>query len=182
MTHETHAFRLDVQAFARTAGHTAAGDLLSKYERLMQETQGLGGSNLVNWSAQGELRVEAGGGEQVWLHLEVDATLPLTCQRCLGQVDWPLAVRRSFRFVADESAAEAQDEDADEDVLALSPDFDLRQLIEDELLMELPVVPRHDVCPTDVKLAVADADFEEKLAEKPNPFAVLQQLKDGKAH
>lgn len=180
MTHETHAFRLDVQSFARTAGHVAAGDLLSKYERLMLETQGLGASNLVNWAAQGELRHDASGGEQTWLHLEVDTTLPLTCQRCLGLVDWPLAVRRSFRFVASEESAEQQDEEAEEDVLAVQPDFDLRQLIEDELLMDLPVVPRHDTCPTEVKLAVADADFEEKLAEKPNPFAVLQQLKKGK--
>jgi uncharacterized protein len=179
MTHETHAFRLDLQSFARTAGRAAAGDLLSKYERLMQETQGLGGGNLVNWSAQGELRA-AGGDEQIWLHLVVEAAVPLTCQRCLGLVDMPLKVDRSFRFVANEEVAEQLDEEAEEDVLALDRDFDLRQLIEDELLMELPLVPRHEVCPTEVKLAVADPDFEEKSAEKDKPFAVLAQLKSGK--
>jgi uncharacterized protein len=180
MTHETHAFRLDVQSFARTAGRAAAGDLLSKYERLMHETKGLGGNELVNWTAQGEMRQAPGGEEQPWLHLEVDATVPLTCQRCLGPVNVPVKVSRSFRFVASEEEAERQDEEAEEDVLALDRDFDLRQLIEDEVLMELPVVPRHDTCPTDVKLAVEDSDFGEKMAEKPNPFAVLEQLKGGK--
>jgi len=44
------------------------------------------------------------------------------------------------------------------------------------VLMDLPLVPRHDICPVAVKLAVADADFEV-AAEKPNPFAQLAQLK-----
>jgi uncharacterized protein len=50
-------------------------------------------------------------------------------------------------------------------------------LIEDELLMTLPVVPKHDVCPVPIKLQVADADFVDEPTEKPNPFAVLEQLK-----
>jgi len=40
-------------------------------------------------------------------------------------------------------------------------------------------VPRHETCPVKVKLVAADEDFEMP-AEKPNPFAVLAQLK-GKA-
>jgi uncharacterized protein len=49
-------------------------------------------------------------------------------------------------------------------------------LIEDEVLMDLPVVPRHAVCPVPVKLATADPDFE-LAAVKPNPFAALSALK-----
>ena len=37
---------------------------------------------------------------------------------------------------------------SEEDLLALSREFDLHELIEDELLMALPVVPKHDECPT----------------------------------
>jgi uncharacterized metal-binding protein YceD (DUF177 family) len=33
------------------------------------------------------------------------------------------------------------------------------------------------VCPEPVKLSVADPDFVEESREKPNPFAVLEQLK-----
>ena len=72
-------------------------------------------------------------------------------------------------------------DDSEEDLLAISREFDLRELIEDELLMALPVVPRHDECPTAVHLASSDDDFEEASAEKPNPFAALAALrKDGK--
>jgi uncharacterized protein len=52
--------------------------------------------------------------------------------------------------------------------------------VEDELLMEVPVAPRHDVCPEPVKMSAADADFDAAPAEKENPFAILGRLKPGK--
>ncbi len=90
-------------------------------------------------------------------------------------------MKQSFRFVASEEAAEAQDEEAEEDVLALSQDFKLSDLIEDEVLMALPVVPRHETCPVEVKLAAVDQDFDAASAEKRNPFAVLAKLQGGKS-
>lgn len=148
----------------------------------MKETQGLGPCSLLNWSAQGEVRVDETGAEQVWLHLTVEANLPLTCQRCLGSVDIAVSVNRSFRFVGSEEAAEAQDEEAEEDVLALSQEFSLSELIEDEVLMTLPVVPRHETCPVDVKLMAVDSGFEAASAEKRNPFAVLAKLQGDKSN
>lgn len=181
MSQEFAADRLDVKAFAKAAGVLSGQDLLSEYERLLEESSEQGADRPVHWEAQGELRVDASGHEQVWLHLRAEVSLPLVCQRCMGPVDILVKVDRSFRFVASEAAAEAQDEEAEEDLLVLSRDFSLQALVEDELLMELPVVPRHEVCPTEVKLAVQDPDFEAQMAEKPNPFAVLAGLRDGKA-
>jgi uncharacterized protein len=175
------AHHLDVRAFAQAAGQVAARDPLRKYERLMQETEGLGGDSLVNWAATGELRPVPGGPDQVWLRLKIDATVPLTCQRCLGPVDVALAVDRAFRFVADEETAAAQDDDCEEDLLAISHDFDLAGLVEDEMLMALPLVPMHETCPIHVKLAVADEAFGTEATAKPNPFAVLARLKGDKS-
>jgi uncharacterized protein len=53
-------------------------------------------------------------------------------------------------------------------------------LIEDELLMEMPTSPKHEVCPQPAKFSVADPDFVEEIVVKPNPFAVLGQLKKGR--
>jgi len=181
MKHESPPSHLDVKAFAQAASAIAGHDLLSKYERLMQETQGLGAERPLNWSARGELRTDEAGAEQVWLHLTVDTSLPLTCQRCMGPVDLAVVVNRSFRFVDSEEAAEAQDDEAEEDVLALSQEFKLTDLIEDEVLMALPLVPRHEECPVEVKLAVADPGFEAASAEKRNPFAVLAKLQGDKS-
>jgi uncharacterized protein len=65
-------------------------------------------------------------------------------------------------------------------MLVISPQFDLLELVEDELLMALPVSPKHEKCPGDLKLSTADADFEAE-AERPNPFAKLAQLKTSKS-
>lgn len=183
MKQESPPTHLDIKAFAHAASEIGGHDLLSKYDRLMQETQGQGANQILNWSARGELRAAAAeaGAAQMWLHLTVDVSLPLTCQRCLGPVDMAVAVRRSFRFVDSEEAAAAQDVEAEEDVLAVSPDFSLLELIEDEVLMALPVVSCHETCPVEVKLAVADPGFEVASAEKRNPFAVLAKLQGGKS-
>ena len=168
---------MDLSAFARSGGRAASGDLLLKYERLTKETQALEANSLVNWTAQGELRAASGGTDQIWLHVTAAARVVLTCQRCLLPLQTDLQVTRSFRFVANEVLAEAQDETSEEDVLALQRDFDLRGLIEDELLMDIPIVPRHDVCPVPVKLAAADADFEQLSAPTDRPFDVLARLR-----
>lgn len=172
--------RLDVRRFAEEGAELEASDDLARYQRLKAETQPGEDPRAVHWHVRGEMLNPHHHQPQVWLHLEADATLPLVCQRCLRPVDVPLEVVRSFRFVADEATAAAEDDEAEEDLLALSRSFDLLELVEDELLMELPVAPRHDVCPEAVKMSVADPDFETATSEREHPFAILGKLKPGK--
>lgn len=184
------ADRLDVAALATADGYLAGDDSLQKYERLKLEScrleVDLAVKEKVVWRATGELVDSAGENgkikPQVWLHVTAQTHLPQTCQRCLGEVSTLLEVERSYRFVADEATAEAQDDACEEDLLAISREFNLLALIEDELLMALPQVPLHDVCPVQPKMAAVDDDFEfgadaDGVAGKPNPFAVLASLK-----
>ena len=180
MTKEHSPDRLDVKAFAQAGGHLSGHDTLLKYQRLAEEGKGLHPDLRVDWMVDGEVRATHGMDGQIWLRLKASASLPMICQRCLHTVDAPLEVEREFRFVADEAAAEALDSDSEEDLLALSREFNLRELIEDELIMALPVVPRHDECPAEVKLASSDEEFEQANAQKPNPFAALAGLHKGK--
>lgn len=170
--------RLDVAGFAQAGATLAGRDPLASFERLAAEAVELPGDAVVEWQAAGEERSGPGGQAVPWLHLQAHTSLPLVCQRCLGPVSTPLQVDRWFRFAADEATAAAEDELAeDEDVLALSRDFDLRELLEDELLMEIPVTPRHDNCPQPVQLAAADPDFDAAEEERANPFAALEALR-----
>ena len=97
------------------------------------------------------------------------------------------ALRRAVLLAPDVEAvvvvqhAEELDEDCEDDVLVSSRDFNLLELVEDELLMGLPAVPKHEVCPEPVKMQAVDADFVDEPTEKPNPFAKLEQLKKKKA-
>lgn len=175
------ARRLDVKAFAEDAGELAGVGSLGDHPRLMTETTGRGANLPLTWSAVAELRNPHHVHPEIWLQLRASTVLPLTCQRCLGEVDVAVEVDRPFRFVEDENIAMAEDDESAEDLLALSRSFDLMELVEDELLMDMPVAPRHVVCPEAVKLAVADADFEGAGTERENPFAALQRLKPGKS-
>ena len=172
--------RLNVPGFAAAAATLEATDPVPDYERLAAELAVPAPDALVRWAAHGEERPGADGKATPWLHLEAEAVVPLVCQRCLSPVDSLLSVDRWFRFVADEATAEAQDEESEEDLLVVSRDFDLRALIEDELLMEIPVMPAHDVCPTPVQLSSSDEDFKAAEEAKPNPFAVLGALRSRK--
>lgn len=184
------ADRLDVAGLAQANGYLKGQNSLQKYERLRQEScrleADLTTSESIVWQAEGELIESVSdnvGGSvkvkpQVWLHLSAQTHLPQTCQRCLGEVSTYLEFDRSYRFVADEATAEAEDDECEEDLLAISREFNLSELIEDELLMALPQVPMHDVCPVQPKMAAIDAEFEALGVEgKPNPFAALAALK-----
>lgn len=173
--------RLDVQSFARASAELAGCEPLASYPRLLEAAQAAAGQlqgREVRWQARGEARAEPGGGVQVWVHLRAQAVLPLVCQRCLEPAEVALEVDRAFRFVATEAQAEALDEEIEEDVLVLARDFDLRTLVEDELLMALPLVPRHAACPVPPRLSAQDADFDA-VGQRPNPFAALAGLKGG---
>jgi uncharacterized protein len=167
---------IDVRHWCQESGQLAGQTVLSKFDRLIKETQGLGAENAVTWSVRGWTVTDAAGASKAWLHLDASLEMRLTCQRCLSTVNVPSHIQRSYRFVESEAQAEREDEESDEDLLVISRDFDLTALIEDEVLMDLPVVPRHDVCPVQVKLAAADPDFDAQ-AVKPNPFSMLAVLK-----
>lgn len=174
--------RLDVRAFAQATACLQDEEPLSAFPRVHAEAAIDDGAMLapVRWQAQGEMRAAAtGGAPDVWLHLQADIQVPLTCQRCLAPVEMPLTVDRWFRFVADEEAAEAQDDDCEEDLLALEPRPDLHEVLEDELLMEMPLVPMHDTCPGPVSVRPAGSvELPEELeTPRRNPFAELAKLK-----
>lgn len=180
MTTDFSASRLDVNSFAAEAATLTGADPVNDYPRLCAELAEPSPDVQVVWDARGEERAGAAGAAVPWLHLTADAALPMVCQRCLTPVVTPVSVDRWFRFVEDEATAEAEDDESDEDLLVAVRDFDLKGLIEDELLMEIPLTPVHDTCPVNVQLSVADADFESPVGGKPNPFAVLDALRTRK--
>ena len=130
----------------------------------------------VRWRAVGSHR-PLGGESQVWMHLLADAEVVLQCQRCLQPLDEAVHVDRHFRFVADEDTAAALDDEVEDEVLALPKSLNLRDLVEDEMLVALPLVPRHDVGPETIPMQFGDVEIVE---EKANPFASLALLRKDK--
>lgn len=178
MSQEFTAKRLDIAAFTEAQAQLSGHLPLQDCPRLLQEAVGeIAPDCQVQWQAQGQWLPEPGGQGQSWLQLTAQVVLPLTCQRCLQIADIVVQAERSFRFVKDEATAEALDDECEEDLLAMSRSFNLLELVEDELIMALPLVPKHEQCPQAVVMEVADQDFQEALTERPNPFAALADLK-----
>ena len=120
----------------------------------------------------------------------VRSCLRLPCQRCLGAVE--IAVDAPLRLAlvkTDQLAGELPD-DIDPCVVA-GDSLDLAALIEDELLLAIPAVPRHGegLCqPPEPVQARASSRSQERSAsasesgldpsaEKPHPFAVLAGIR-----
>jgi uncharacterized protein len=92
-------------------------------------------------SVSADLRFRKRGG---WLTVELEyaATLELICQRCLEQFAYPASARIELALVESEAIERGMPEGCEPLVLE---DGRLRpiDLVEDELIMALPLVPRH---------------------------------------
>jgi len=108
------------------------------------------------------------------LHLTGD--LELECQRCNSPLSFQLKREQRFLFVASEEELNALPIESDEEVEPIvgSRSMDLAQWIEDEAILSLPLVPRHEDCHPRVPAGAAGAEPERR-----NPFAVLAGLKGG---
>jgi uncharacterized protein len=168
--------RLDVAAFASNHGSLEGSWPLDSLARLAGSTVPLadGGDDPVRWKAEGTLAPLLGAGRQPALRLRAEAAVGLECQRCLQRMVVPLAVDQRLFFVAGEEAAAALDAESDDDVLALEPALDLKSLVEDELLLALPLVPRHEVCPEPLPV-----EPETEVPASAHPFAALAAFKRG---
>ncbi len=181
--------RLEVQALARRAstlqGEWSAQELPRFAETLWQAAD-LAVWPVVHWNVRGSTRQPAGGKEELWLQLQAHAQVRLQCQRCLGPCEQALVVNRPIRFVATEEEAQRLDEEIEEDVLSFAHKVSAKELVEDELILALPVVAMHELCPEGEGLApVLPPSVEvDPLDERENPFAVLAgwRKEPGKPH
>ncbi len=93
----------------------------------------------------GELQVELQATRddegQNWLHGEIRGRLPLTCQRGLHAFHWDCDVALSLALVVSESEEQKLLKDA-ESYLVQDDELPLRDLVEDEVLLALPMMPR----------------------------------------
>jgi uncharacterized protein len=175
--------RLDVAAFALAEGRLDGEWPLQRMPRLLQDTLPLAADSpaqTVSWSARGAGKAVAGDEARIELKLRAHTALQLTCQRCLQPMTVALDLQPRLRFVQGEARAEALDEDSDEDVLALTPALDLLPLIEDELILALPLVPRHERCPQPLPMSAGEDSLAAADASE-HAFAALASLRgDGR--
>lgn len=107
------------------------------------------------------------------LEVRAQGSVMLECQRCLKSFVWPVDISNQVEVVSDEADLEDDDDVAGPDRILCVGRLDALGLVEDELILSIPYVPMHEVCPdaTDISLE------EDDVASRPSPFAALGDLK-----
>jgi len=106
------------------------------------------------------------------LHVEVRGRLHLQCQRCLTLLDYDVAVDNTLLLLPRGAESEDIDDPEAPDAIEATPELDVGALIEEEVLLSLPLAPRH-----------AEGTCQSRLgsrlegAEPPKAFAELAALK-----
>ncbi len=106
--------------------------------RLADRVTGEGGQ--VRWSIRGDADAEG----RPAIVVAIEGAVPLTCQRCLGVVEQPVAQSTLLLLARDEAELVRLDEASEHEVVPAGAPLDPVALVEDELLLTLPFAPRHE--------------------------------------
>ena len=129
-----------------------------------------------------DLSFERGEGEKVLLMRgTLRTSLRVTCQRCLEDMDLDVEASPWLMLMRPGSRRDRLDDEPD--ILVADKPVSLSALVEDELLLALPMVPTHELSECPAKVYVRKeigGGRQEADGEKKNPFAVLDRLKKTK--
>ena len=149
---------IDGLQFARGAMQQRGALGLEQLPRLAQMQCSTGGLEYV-------LRGDTSGFGKPCLRISVTGEMQLVCQRCLGPLSVPVAVDVELQLA--ESLREIAEAGDDVDRVLASRTMDVGQLIEDEVILALPTVPRHEFCvPTGVATQASGSAFGRLAALK----------------
>lgn len=140
---------IDGFAFARTAGQLGANypavDLARVVGQLVLES-----GDAVDVRMSGRRTPEGDS----FLDVQITGLLHLVCQRCLQAMEWPVDIERPLLLVKSETQIPDGNLDDDEiDVIVGGADMSVLHLVEDELILNLPMIPMHEdgICLTPVR-------------------------------
>jgi uncharacterized protein len=150
---------IDGLAFARSAGLLKGRLGMESLPRLAQS--GCTGA-VLDFVLTGEINERGKPG----FGLVVQGSVRLECQRCLGNMDWPLRLEARLELAADEAEILAADDDIER--VVAGGDMSVAALVEDEVILALPMVPKHERC---------NAAAGTEVGAKPSAFQALAALK-----
>jgi len=137
-------------------------------------------ANLADKSGEVSANVQFGVDEQ-GVHFmcgEYIAHLRLPCQRCLEPFGYDITGHFLFGLLHSEEKPTSQPDNMDM-VFTEEGILELQNVIEDELIIGMPIVPKHHPEDCKVKLPlVFDSNDKTQEIENENPFKVIELLRD----
>ena len=120
----------------------------------------------------------------LFLVVRVTGLCRLRCQRCLEGMDHQVLLDTRL-FLRDQKSLDALSEEEEFDSILADAHLDVMSLLEDEILLSLPIAPKHDAGGHDAAghepgacraTEEKQAHPEDQNQEEQNPFAVLAKL------
>ncbi len=127
--------------------------------------------------AVGQVRFRRSLGTAV-ADMSLAATPTLTCQRCMQPLEWPVASNSQVALVPDVAAADRVVEGL-ETFVTENDRVSVRDLVEEELLLALPLVPKcaaGNACSRLVTDTRLQQDVDDAPVSVQTPFAQLGEL------
>ena len=123
-------------------------------------------------------------GKIAIISLKINAEIELICQRTLNPFMYAIDSQIELAAVGSEKQMEYLS-DHYEPVIIQDGLLDPKDIIEEEILLAIPVIPKSRLndCDSSGNSAYCSASKigeEEKICQKPNPFAILSTLKHKK--
>ncbi|PVZ68932.1 hypothetical protein DC094_11825 [Pelagibaculum spongiae] len=166
--------QLDPVRFALKERDTAGGIELSSLKRLSELLHSTDGLVEARFSFSRE-------GKKIAIRGDMKAQLKLVCHRCGGPVDFSVEGQVAVSPVTTE-ADEPELPEGLEPVLMVDREISLWQVVEDEILLALPPIHRHEQGECgDLISFTCDANKtpvkNERESTSDNPFAILKSLR-----
>lgn len=160
---------------AAQAGRRFAGDVRIEWmPRVGDLLDAPAPDDVIEFEIAASLDRSPGNGHIVRLDVHVFGSVPMTCQRTLKRYMQPIDTRSEVAVVASEDELAGLPEEL-EPKLVPEGRLKLVELVEDELLLALPLVPRD---PDSAPVENAGDVFERAEPEEgDNPFAELARLR-----
>jgi uncharacterized protein len=133
-------------------------------------------------SGQAEVELQAAPevGGRILVSGRIRAPLQMICQRCLESVTLEVQAEPRLAWVKSDAEMEALSPEYDP-LLSANGRVEIAGLVEDELLLALPLAPRHaDGACRETRKAVAHSAPALEEDDRKNPFADLAKLKRGR--
>jgi uncharacterized protein len=163
--------RLDVKRFVDDEAVLTGSLDVNLFERFQEAVED------VNGAVDYKLAFQRDVGNHMFIDGECSTKATLVCQRCLDAV--VVDVRGEFQIglaFSDEKAKHLP-KHYEPAIMDHNGNIDPWELVEDELILALPMFAYHADGECEIKQPKADTEQVEVTEKEDNPFAVLQQLK-----
>jgi uncharacterized protein len=167
--------------FCAPQSYQGAGFLeISALPRLTEEASSVEPGDGFHWELKTHFADSPGSEPRQILKLAVKGRIHLVCQSCLQDCGLDLAQESRFVMVATEEEADAFPmEDDQHEPLVVSQQFDLLGLIEDEILLSIPLIPKHPggACQPHASSFGGVGEAADAPEKPQNPFNILKNMK-----